>query len=101
MVIVSMIVGEIVGRGGRPAPSFHHNTLRNGQSRGAKRLAMMTYQPIVLSCECGKIPRLVSAVGLSATRHLVIRWHCPQCKKEVYVFKPLDDCLRECPAEDE
>jgi hypothetical protein len=56
----------------------------------------MEYRTLPLSCECGRVPKSISAVGLSATHDLVIHWQCPRCHKGVCVVKPLSDCWREC-----
>jgi hypothetical protein len=64
-------------------------------------LLPMKYRTVSLSCECGKVPKSISAVGFSTDHELVIHWHCPRCKKPVYVTKPLADCWRDCPKQGE
>jgi hypothetical protein len=59
------------------------------------------YERIQLSCECGSEPSRLREVGLSAERELVIYWRCSNCRRHMYIVKPLSDCVRECPTEDE
>ena len=59
----------------------------------------MEYQPLPLSCECGRVPPSISGVGFSSSHDLVIRWRCPRCHNNVYVVKPLLDCWLECSTE--
>jgi hypothetical protein len=61
----------------------------------------MEYRIVSLSCDCGKVPKGISAVGLSTDHQLVIQWLCTRCKKKVYVVKALADCWRDCPKEGE
>jgi len=61
----------------------------------------MEYRTISLSCDCGKVPRVISAVGLSTDHQLVIHWLCSRCKKQVYALKTLADCCRDCPKDGE
>jgi hypothetical protein len=51
----------------------------------------MEYQNLLVSCECGRVPNYISAVGLSTTHDLVIHWCCPQCRKQVYAVEALVD----------
>jgi hypothetical protein len=57
------------------------------------------YRTLLLSCECGRVPKQITAVGLSSTHDLVIHWRCPRCHQDVCIVKPLSDCWRECFAE--
>jgi len=59
----------------------------------------MEYCIFPLSCECGRVPKHISTLGLSTAHDLVIHWRCSQCRKDVYVVKPLSDCWRDCPTE--
>lgn len=59
-------------------------------------LPKMEYRTLPLSCECGRVPKTISALGLSSTHDLVIHWHCPRCHKTVCIVKPLSDCWQEC-----
>ena len=59
----------------------------------------MEYRTLPLSCECGGIPKNVSAVGLSTERDLVIQWRCTRCHRNVYMVKPLAECWHDCPTE--
>jgi len=61
----------------------------------------MEYQTVSLLCECGKVPKVISAVGFSTDHQLVIHWRCSRCKEQVYVVKPLVDCWLDCPKEGE
>ena len=56
----------------------------------------MEYRKLPLSCECGGVPKSISAVGLSSTHELVIHWRCPRCRKNVCSVKSLSDCWRDC-----
>ena len=56
----------------------------------------MEYRRLLLSCECGGVPKQISAVGFSSTQDIVIHWRCPRCHKNLCVVKPLSDCWREC-----
>ena len=56
----------------------------------------MEYRTLRLSCECGGVPKLISAVGLSSTHDLVIHWRCSRCRRSVCTVKPLSDCWQEC-----
>jgi len=58
------------------------------------------YERIQLSCECGSQPSRLREIGLSADRQLVIYWRCSNCRRHMYIVKPLADCVRECPAEE-
>jgi hypothetical protein len=66
-----------------------------------RMLLPMEYQTVSLSCECGKVPKFISAVGFSTDHQLVIHWRCSRCKEQVYVIKSLADCWRDCPKEGE
>ena len=55
----------------------------------------MEYRKLPLSCECGGVPKTISAVGLSSTHELVIHWRCPRCLKNVCSVKALTDCWRD------
>src|ERR1044072_3442897 len=59
------------------------------------------YKELLLSCQCGEVPKHISAVGLSANQHLVLQWRCPRCRREVCMVKPLEDCWRDCPSNEE
>ena len=59
------------------------------------------YERIQLSCECGSQPSRLREIGLSAERQLVIYWRCSNCRRHMYIVKPLADCVRECPTEEE
>jgi hypothetical protein len=58
------------------------------------------YQRIALSCHCGRRPTRLREIGLTSDRQLVIYWQCSQCRKHVYVVRPLADYWRECPSPD-
>jgi hypothetical protein len=55
------------------------------------------YQRIRLACDCGRQATGLRELGLTPDRQLVVHWRCPQCRKEVYVVRPLADYWRECP----
>ena len=61
----------------------------------------MKYRRFVLTCQCGRKARHFAGVGLSTDHQIVVYWRCPWCRSRVYVVKPLADCWRECPAEEE
>ena len=56
----------------------------------------MVYRTLPLFCECGGVPKQISAVGLSSGHELVIHWRCPRCRKRICTVKPLSACWREC-----
>ena len=56
----------------------------------------MQFHTLRLSCECGRVPKSISAVGLSSSHELVIHWRCPRCQKNMCIVKPLSDCWRDC-----
>jgi len=56
----------------------------------------MEYRTLRLSCECGQVPKNISALGFSSTHDLVIHWQCARCHKNMCIVKPLSDCWREC-----
>ncbi len=55
------------------------------------------YIRIPFACECGKSPSRLREVGLTSDHQLVVYWRCSQCRKHVYIVKPLADYWRECP----
>jgi hypothetical protein len=59
----------------------------------------MEYRKLLLGCECGGVPKIISAVGFSAAHELVVHWRCPRCHKNLCIVKPLSDCWQECFAE--
>ena len=61
----------------------------------------MNYRHLSLRCSCGDVPDHITEVGFSEDHQLVIHWWCNQCKRLVYVCKPLADCWRECPNPEE
>ena len=78
-------------------PRFRHcfeRRLRNCKMEGGN--SKMEYRRLPLSCECGGVPKNISAVGFSSTHDLVIHWRCPRCHKNLCVVKPLSDCWRDC-----
>ena len=54
-----------------------------------------------LSCPCGRAAKQVTGIGFSPDHQLIVYWRCVRCKNRVYVTKPLSDCWRECPGDDE
>lgn len=61
----------------------------------------MDFEPLFLTCECGRLCSVFVQVGLTHDHRLVFHWWCGDCDKPVYVCKPLAECWRECPnAED-
>jgi hypothetical protein len=66
------------------------------EAEGRKTEHQMEYRTLPLSCECGGVPKNISAVGLSSEHELVIHWRCPRCRRNVCTVKPLSDCWREC-----
>src|ERR1035437_190698 len=56
----------------------------------------MEHRTLPLSCECGGVPKQISAVGLSSEHELVIHWRCPRCRRSICSVKPLSDCWRDC-----
>jgi hypothetical protein len=59
----------------------------------------MLYKALVSTCECGRPAGSIKQVILTSDRQLMLRWHCPRCRRMVQAFKPLSDCRRECPQE--
>jgi hypothetical protein len=57
----------------------------------------MRFRKLPLRCECGRSPKEIREVGLTAEHELVIRWFCSGCKRHIFVVKTLSDCWRECP----
>lgn len=57
----------------------------------------MNYRHISLCCQCGKVPESIDEVGFSDEHELVVHWWCTECKRVVYVAKPLAECWRDCP----
>ena len=51
----------------------------------------MEYQTLPLSCQCGRVPNHILAVGLSATNDLILEWRCRLCYHKVYVTKKLNE----------
>jgi hypothetical protein len=56
----------------------------------------MEYRTLPLACECGRVSKGISAVGLSSNHELVIHWRCPRCNKNLCVVIPLSECWRMC-----
>ena len=71
--------------------------IASGRLRAAQHFM---YERIQLSCECGSQPSRLREVGLSADRQLVIYWRCSNCRRHMYIVKPLSECVRECPTEE-
>jgi hypothetical protein len=61
----------------------------------------MKCRTLRLSCPCGRVAKHVTGVGLSPDHQLVIYWRCARCGNQVYIAKPLAECWRECPGDDE
>ncbi len=62
----------------------------------------MNYRHLPLACgDCGEIPEQIMEVGFTQDHQLVIHWWCGKCNRVVYLAKPLVDCWRECPREQE
>src|ERR1035437_6172615 len=61
------------------------------EAEGRKTEHQMEYRTLPLSCECGGVPKNISAVGLSSEHELVIHWRCPRCRRNVCTVKPLSD----------
>lgn len=57
----------------------------------------MTYEPLVLYCQCGYPADSITGMGLTPEHQLVVHWRCSACHEEVNIFKDLADCWRECP----
>jgi len=57
------------------------------------------YQSLMLVCQCGKVARSVADVGLTSSHQLLVHWRCAQCRRHMYMVKPLSECWRECPPE--
>jgi hypothetical protein len=56
----------------------------------------MEYQDLPLSCQCGRVPNHILAVGLTKTNELLIEWRCRLCHHKVYVTKTLAESWRYC-----
>jgi hypothetical protein len=63
----------------------------------SKSEALMRYQALSFSCECGRAPLRITQVGLTEDHQLLIRWWCAGCKKMVDALKPLSECWKDCP----
>ena len=61
----------------------------------------MKYQTLALNCECGARTTRIRDVGFTADHQLILHWLCSQCKRHVYAVKPLAECWRDCPTEDD
>ena len=61
----------------------------------------MKCRKLRLSCPCGLVAKHFTGIGFSPEHHLIIYWHCGRCKNRVFVAKPLSECWRECPGDDE
>jgi hypothetical protein len=59
----------------------------------------MSYQYLAVRCNCGEIPENLAEVGFTGDHQLVIHWWCAECKKLMYIAKPLEECWQECPGE--
>ncbi len=57
----------------------------------------MRFEPLVLSCDCGRPASTFAQVGLTPEREIVFHWWCADCGEPVYVIKSLAECWRECP----
>jgi hypothetical protein len=62
---------------------------------------MRNYLPLLLSCECGSGSTLAHAVGLTVNHQLLVESRCHVCGREMALVKPLADCWRDCPTEDD
>ena len=60
----------------------------------------MSYRHLPLTCHCGEAPERILEVGFTAEHELVVHFWCSECRRAVYVSKPLTDCWRSCPAPD-
>jgi hypothetical protein len=65
---------------------------------GSKKELTMKYRTVALSCACGKTPKHVSEIGLTAQHEIVFHWRCSRCHTEMYFVRPLSDCYRDCPS---
>ena len=61
----------------------------------------MTYLTLSLECQCGRPASSIQEVGFTNDHQLIMRWRCPKCKKNAYVLKPLNDCWKDCPTDEE
>ena len=61
----------------------------------------MRCRKLRLSCPCGRVARQFTGIGFSPEHQLVIYWRCTACRNRVYVAKPLAECWRQCPGDDE
>jgi len=57
----------------------------------------MNYRHLPLQCRCGEVPDHIDEVGFTDAHELVVHWWCSNCRRVVYVSKPLAECWRECP----
>ena len=60
----------------------------------------ISYQTLKFACECGKVPKWLAHIGLTSNHHLVVHWRCTQCRRQMYVVKPLSECWGQCPDHD-
>jgi len=61
----------------------------------------MKCRKLRLSCPCGRVAKQFTGVGFSPDHQLVIYWRCVGCNNQVYITKPLAECWRESPGDDE
>lgn len=61
----------------------------------------MNYRHLELRCNCGEAPERIEEVGFTEDHQLVVHWWCAECRRLVYMSKPLAECWRECPPRDD
>ncbi len=59
--------------------------------------AFMTYQMLLLYCECGEPAGQIQDVGFTGEHDLIVHWQCSACDRDVYAIKSLSDCWGDCP----
>ena len=60
----------------------------------------MLFRKLSLQCPCGQPALAIKSVGLTDDHQLAIHWRCNMCRKLVYSVKPLTDCWKECPVDE-
>ncbi len=61
----------------------------------------MRFRRLELVCECGEPAIRCNGVGFTSEYELVVHWRCVKCRKQAYLVKPLADCCKQCPDQDD
>jgi hypothetical protein len=61
----------------------------------------MGYRALPLTCFCGEAPDRILEVGFTSQRDMVVHFWCSACNRVLFITKPLEECLAECPEAEE